>query len=146
MGDAFFLHVTRVAAWLRGARGTQPHEVSMRLLKLVEEVGEVGQAYIGMTGQNPRKGVTHSREDVAGELLDVAVTALVALHDFTDDPREAVRAYVERRSGRLDALLDAGDGTRHPYGGAGRLHGICRCGQGPDSTVHLTAAEMAARS
>jgi hypothetical protein len=24
----------------------------------------------------------------------------------------------------------------HPYNGAGRLHGICRCGEGPDDKVH----------
>lgn len=26
--------------------------------------------------------------------------------------------------------------TTHPYNGAGRLHGICRCGEGPDHPVH----------
>lgn len=32
----------------------------LRMLKLTEEVGEVAQAVIGATGQNPRKGVTHT--------------------------------------------------------------------------------------
>lgn len=49
-----------------------------RLAKLSEEEGEVIGAYIGATGQNPRKGVTHSTADVLEELLDVAVTALGA--------------------------------------------------------------------
>lgn len=49
-----------------------------RLAKLSEETGEVVAAYIGMTGQNPRKGVTHTLQDVFDELLDVAVTALGA--------------------------------------------------------------------
>lgn len=50
-----------------------------RLAKITEEAGEVIAAYIGATGQNPRKGVTHSRGDVVEELLDVAVTALGAV-------------------------------------------------------------------
>lgn len=41
----------------------------LRVLKLSEEVGEVAQAVIGATGQNPRKGVTHTWEDVEGEAL-----------------------------------------------------------------------------
>jgi hypothetical protein len=49
-----------------------------RLAKITEEAGEVIAAFIGATGQNPRKGTTHSRADVMDELLDVAVTALGA--------------------------------------------------------------------
>lgn len=49
-----------------------------RLAKITEEAGEVVAAFIGLTGQNPRKGVTHTEQDVADELLDVAVTALGA--------------------------------------------------------------------
>lgn len=49
-----------------------------RLAKIGEEFGEVIAAFIGYTGQNPRKGVTHTRLDVLKELLDVAVTALAA--------------------------------------------------------------------
>jgi NTP pyrophosphatase (non-canonical NTP hydrolase) len=49
-----------------------------RLAKIIEEAGEVVEAYIGATGQNPRKGVTKTMDDVAEELLDVAVTALGA--------------------------------------------------------------------
>lgn len=57
----------------------------LRMLKLTEEVGEVAQAVIGATGQNPRKGVTHTWEDVQGELCDVVITALVALRTLTPD-------------------------------------------------------------
>jgi hypothetical protein len=49
-----------------------------RLAKLSEEEGEVIGAFIGATGQNPRKGITHTMEAVLEELLDVAVTALGA--------------------------------------------------------------------
>ena len=50
-----------------------------RLAKVAEEAGEVIAAYIGATGQNPRKGVTHTMGDVRRELLDVALTALCAV-------------------------------------------------------------------
>lgn len=49
-----------------------------RIAKVAEECGEVIQAYIGVTAQNPRKGKYGTKEDVKKELLDVAVTALAA--------------------------------------------------------------------
>ena len=49
-----------------------------RTAKVGEEAGEVMEAMIGLNNQNPRKGTTHSREDVSYELLDVAVAALGA--------------------------------------------------------------------
>lgn len=51
--------------------------VDLQALKVVEELGEAVAALIGMTGQNPRKGVTHTRADLVSELYDVALTALV---------------------------------------------------------------------
>lgn len=50
----------------------------LRVGKVAEEYGEAWAALIGMHGQNPRKGRTHTEDDVVGELLDVALTALVA--------------------------------------------------------------------
>jgi NTP pyrophosphatase (non-canonical NTP hydrolase) len=66
------------------------------LLKLQEEVGEVAQAVIGATGQNPRKGTTHTWEDVEGELCDVVITALVALRMLTPDTREVFDRHLTR--------------------------------------------------
>lgn len=90
--------------------GISETETSMRLLKLVEEVGEVGAAYIGVTGQNPRKGVTHTKEDVASELCDVILTAAVALHRFTDKPEyvfgEHVRKVARRARNSYDSTED----------------------------------------
>lgn len=57
-----------------------------RLMKLAEEVGEVNQAYIGTMGANKRKGYIHTEEDVAEELADVVITAMVALHDWVPSP------------------------------------------------------------
>jgi NTP pyrophosphatase (non-canonical NTP hydrolase) len=87
-GPGLFAAVTAITAWLDGANPTSPHEDSMRVLKLVEEAGEAGAAYIGMVGQNPRKGVTHTRDDLLDELADVAITALCAIEHFTQDPEE----------------------------------------------------------
>lgn len=53
-----------------------------RIAKVSEECGEVVAAFIGVTGQNPRKGVHGSGLDVVEELLDVAVTALAAVEHF----------------------------------------------------------------
>ncbi|MFJ3419040.1 MazG-like family protein [Streptomyces sp. NPDC086082] len=66
------------------------------MLKLSEEVGEVAQAVIGVTGQNPRKGVTHTWEDVQAELCDVVISALVALRTLTPDTREVFTRHLAR--------------------------------------------------
>jgi NTP pyrophosphatase (non-canonical NTP hydrolase) len=68
----------------------------LRMLKLSEEVGEVAEAVIGATGQNPRKGTTHRWEDVEGELCDVVITALVALRTLTPDTREVFARHLAR--------------------------------------------------
>ncbi len=56
-----------------------------RLLKLSEEIGEVSSAAVGYVGGNKRKGVTHAPRDIASELADVIITAMVALEDWTPD-------------------------------------------------------------
>ena len=72
----------------------------LRMLKLSEEVGEVAEAVIGATGQNPRKGVTHTWDDVQGELCDVVITALVALRTLTPDTREVFTRHLEKVTAR----------------------------------------------
>lgn len=59
---------------------------SVRVLKVAEEYGEATEAYIGFRGLNPRKGKTHTSDDVADELADIAITALVAMGTFCGDP------------------------------------------------------------
>jgi hypothetical protein len=51
-------HVTRCVAWLDAANGRSDHETAMRVMKIAEEAGEAVAAYSGVTGNNPRKGVT----------------------------------------------------------------------------------------
>jgi NTP pyrophosphatase (non-canonical NTP hydrolase) len=78
--------IDRLVDWLDQNNGRSHNEITLRLLKISEEAGEVAQAWIGYTGQNPRKGTTHSAADVADELCDVIVTAMVALTCVTDYP------------------------------------------------------------
>lgn len=70
----------RIAAQLdeRGNRDlTGLPETLCRALKVQEEAGEMAQAVIGVLGQNPRKGITHTWDDVVAEAIDTALSALV---------------------------------------------------------------------
>ncbi|GEC08508.1 hypothetical protein SSP24_61630 [Streptomyces spinoverrucosus] len=93
----------RIVTALNAANGTGEHETAMRLLKVVEEAGEASAAYIGMTGQNPRKGTTHTPADVADELCDVIIAAAVALHSFTTHPPAVLNAKLHAAVRRLGA-------------------------------------------
>lgn len=66
-----------------------------RLLKIIEEVGELSQAYQGFIGANPRKGVTHTQEDVVKEVCDVIIAAAVTLATLSSDPDGTLRRNVE---------------------------------------------------
>lgn len=67
-----------------------------RISKVAEELGEAIQAFIGYTGQNPRKGFTHDLEKVLNELADTALTAIYAIQHFTKRP-EVTAAYIAER-------------------------------------------------
>jgi hypothetical protein len=56
-----------------------------RISKVIEELGEAVAAMIGATGQNPRKGVTHHKDDILNELMDVVMTGILAVQHFTKD-------------------------------------------------------------
>ncbi|MFL5999353.1 MAG: MazG-like family protein [Streptomyces sp.] len=84
-------------AWLEADQPVSGREgLLLRMLKLSEEVGEVSEAVIGAIGQNPRKGVSHTWDDVQGELCDVVITALVALRTLTPDTREVFHRHLGR--------------------------------------------------
>ncbi|MEU6914740.1 MazG-like family protein [Streptomyces olindensis] len=96
-GPELWASIDALWEWLDSSRPIDgPEGVLLRILKLNEEVGEVAEAVIGATGQNPRKGVTHTWDDVQSELCDVAVTALVALRSLTPDAREVFARHLER--------------------------------------------------
>ncbi|MFJ3584143.1 MazG-like family protein [Streptomyces sp. NPDC090127] len=89
--------IDRLASWISAHHDLPPEQdVLLRVLKLSEEVGEVAQAVIGATGQNPRKGTTHSWQDVESELCDVIITAMVALRTLTPDAPDVFAGHVRR--------------------------------------------------
>jgi NTP pyrophosphatase (non-canonical NTP hydrolase) len=87
--------------WLDTANGADDRELTCRILKVTEEAGEAAGAWIGVLGQNPRKGVTHTKQDVADELADVAMTALVAIESLGLNARQTLTACAEKINSRL---------------------------------------------
>jgi NTP pyrophosphatase (non-canonical NTP hydrolase) len=93
-----------LARFLNARNGKDLAEMTAQMLKLSEEAGEVAAAWIGYLGQNPRKGVTHSKEDVLSELADVAITAMVAIARLGGDPDSVVSAKAAVMRQRYEAL------------------------------------------
>jgi NTP pyrophosphatase (non-canonical NTP hydrolase) len=93
--------IDELIKWLDGGSTLGPEiKKLIRIMKLTEEAGEVTQAVIGTLGQNPRKGVTHTWEDVQAELCDVIITAMVALATLTPDARETFNGQLARVASR----------------------------------------------
>lgn len=97
MDDRFWLILGQLEAWYDTAsKSLSPDAlVAHRVLKITEEVGEASQALIGVAGTNPRKGQTHTMADVAKELSDIVVTALLALGTVTGDARATLAEHIE---------------------------------------------------
>ncbi|MEW2275965.1 hypothetical protein GTY41_26955 [Streptomyces sp. SID685] len=70
-----------------------------RVLKISEELGEVAEAMHGATGANPRKGASHTWDDVHTELCDVVVSSMMALSTCSPDAPRLLEA-------RLRHLID----------------------------------------
>ena len=86
-----------LCTWVEAGQPVDGREgLLLGMLKLSEEVGEVAEAVIGATGQNQRKGVTHTWDDVQAELCDVVITALVALRMLTPDTQEVFTRHLAR--------------------------------------------------
>ncbi|MCZ4514964.1 MazG-like family protein [Streptomyces phaeochromogenes] len=105
--DDLWESIDRLQDRLASAQPDRPPQEALllRMLKLSEEVGEVAEAVIGATGQNPRKGVSHTWDDVQSELCDVIITAAVALRTLTPETREVFAAHLARVT---DRSLDPG--------------------------------------
>lgn len=67
-----------------------------RLSKIGEELGEAIQAFIGLTGQNPRKGISNTREEFLDEVADTIITGLFCLQHFTGNSAESKRIITEK--------------------------------------------------
>jgi len=94
--------VDQLVEWLDTESELPPQTARvLRVLKITEEVGEVAEAIHGVTGSNPRKGRSHTWEDVEKELCDVILTAMVALSTVTRDAQKVFEtrlAHVAERS------------------------------------------------
>jgi hypothetical protein len=110
-----FKAIAAINAWLdwRNTHLTGKEDDAMRVLKLGEEIGEASRAYIGMTGQNPRKGYTHTERQFLDELADVAVTALCAIQHFTQD-EDRTRVLFAIKIQRIIERIDTDDRPLDP--------------------------------
>lgn len=75
-----------------------------RVHKIAEELGEVTDALIGATGQNPRKGYYGDMSKVYDELADVVFTGILAIQHFTKDADETFDILYEKM-GKLKARV-----------------------------------------
>lgn len=96
-----------ISGWIDdGLAGRGAETIAMhRTMKVAEEAGEVIAAVIGWTGANPRKGHTHTREDVIAELLDAAVASLGAVEHLTKN-KGLSRSMLDRKI--LEVAIRAG--------------------------------------
>lgn len=113
------------AADMYRADSSYLESIMIQLIKLQEELGEVAEAYIGATGKNPRKGFTHTFDDLSDEIIDVIITGHVALATVMSDlPWQDIEAYfkarVNRTFNRAGIAARAAEGSLEPeIGGAG---------------------------
>jgi NTP pyrophosphatase (non-canonical NTP hydrolase) len=102
--------VAGLVAWLDAhATGSPETTRVMRVLKLSEEVGEVAEALIGATGNNPRKP-PRTWQDVERELCDVVLTAMVALRSLNPAAEDVFADHLARVTARSRDLPPP---TRH---------------------------------
>jgi hypothetical protein len=101
--------IESLTQWLNDSNGFNDHEMTLRIMKIGEEFGEVVNAHIGAIGQNPRKGFYATQQDVIKELCDVIVTAMVAMNSMTGDATisrgmlAAHMTHLIRRAGEIQA-------------------------------------------
>ncbi len=84
--------LVRLSEWIDAGNAHRDPEARTwgRIAKIGEECGEAIEAFLALTGQNPRKGVTGVADDVVEELLDVAVTALGAIEHLREHDGRAL--------------------------------------------------------
>ncbi|GGR32890.1 methyltransferase domain-containing protein [Streptomyces netropsis] len=114
----------------------------LQILKISEEAGEAAEAVIGAMGQNPRKGFSHTWDDVQAEVCDVIITGMVALNRLAPDAADVFARHLARIVER-----DIGDRSRpvpapspSPFAGAAPFYRRYRSG------LPAPAAALLARS
>lgn len=120
-GEQFLALACHLADISAAVTGSYPAEVQAvpelvmrrRVNKIGNEYGEMLDAIEGWTGENPRKGVYATKDDVVKELLDCASASLCAVEHLTGDQGQALlmlARQVGMQTDRLRAAL-SGAGT-----------------------------------
>ncbi|MFF5668762.1 MazG-like family protein [Streptomyces hygroscopicus] len=92
MEDAWNL-VDRLRVWLddNAVQGKVSNLTLLQVLKIAEEFGGVAEAIHGATGANPRKGASHTWEDVHTGLCDVIASTTLTLKVCAFDEENAAQ-------------------------------------------------------
>lgn len=84
------------------ARGLPAEEQHvLQVLKIGEEFGEAAQAVIGVKGTNPRKGTSHTWDDVHAEVADTVITGMVALARMRPDAAVYLAGQLRLKSSKF---------------------------------------------
>ncbi|MGW1156861.1 MazG-like family protein [Streptomyces sp. NPDC002519] len=84
------------------ARGVPAEEQHvLQVLKIGEEFGEAAQAVIGVKGTNPRKGTSHTWDDVHAEVADTVITGMVALARMRPDAAAYFAGQLKLKAARF---------------------------------------------
>ncbi|WP_328749331.1 MULTISPECIES: hypothetical protein [unclassified Streptomyces] len=70
--------------------------ISKLMLKIGQDFGAACQALIGVRAYNPRKGASHTLEDLVACLCDVIRSSMIALDDVEPEPERTLAANLER--------------------------------------------------
>ncbi|MEU1816117.1 MazG-like family protein [Streptomyces roseifaciens] len=102
MDSAAWTKIETIIGWIddQSPLDDPMQTLSMRMHKIYEEAGEASQAFIGATAYNPRKGQSHTMDDVKKELCDLIITTMVALRTVDPDAEQTFAANLERVTAR----------------------------------------------
>jgi len=78
-----------------------------RISKGIEELGEAVSAQIGVTGQNPRKGIYATPEQRLEELADDALTAILAMQHFAKNTYDVRQVLIEKQRKLYLRMMEA---------------------------------------
>ncbi|MGY5079329.1 MazG-like family protein [Streptomyces nigrescens] len=88
----------------------QAEQWTLQVLKIAEETGEASQAVIGARGTNPRKGDSHTWQDVHAEVADVIITGMVALARMRpEDADQYLRLQLAAKAAKFLPAAPAAD-------------------------------------
>lgn len=109
MSDQITDKITDIDNWL-DAKVTDEYKYQplaqdwARISKMAEEIGEAIQAFIGYTGQNPRKGKINDLADVLAELADTVLTGVFAIQHFTKDADQTLQIIIDKLNYQHDRM------------------------------------------